>query len=142
MTPFSLSISRLGASLALGALLFTGTPTLAQSAANNSNLVAIGGMPLLRIHTAWVGLTPEVRAIRVQQRLNDALAKAPLYPRDIQAGQLQGDWVVLVKGKRLFTADPITARDSHTTPQALAIQWTAKMRRILPELTRPTGRAK
>lgn len=141
MTPFCLSVSRLAASLALGALLFTGTPSLAQSAAG-SNLVAIGGMPLLRIRTAWVGLTPEVRAIRVQQRLNDALAKAPLYPRDIQARQLQGDWVVLVKGKRLFTADPITARDSHTTPQALAMQWTAKMRRILPELTRPTGRVK
>lgn len=142
MTRFRCSAACLSASLALGALLSAGPPVQAQSAANSSNLVFIGGTPLLRIRTAWVGMTPEARVIKIQQRLNDALAKAPLYPRDIQAAHLQGDWVVLVKGKRLFTADPVTAKDDHTTPQALATQWAAKMRRILPELTKPTGSTK
>lgn len=111
-------------------------------ATDTSTLVFVGGTPILRIRTGWVGKSAQQRAQEVQLRLNHALSVGPVKPRDITVGQLQGDWVVLFKGHRFLTADAQTARLENSAPQALAEKWAARMRKILPELTRPHGTAK
>jgi hypothetical protein len=114
----------------------------AASVDNTSNLVFIGGISILRIHTAWVGRSPELRAQQVQERVNSVLSVGPVYPRDFTVGEVQGDWAVLFRGRRLFTADAATAKLENTPAQVLATEWAKYARQILPDLTRPTGVAK
>ena len=109
---------------------------------DTSNLVFVGGISLLRIHTTWAGRSPEVRADQVQERVNHALSVGPVSPGDITVGTLQGDWVVLFRGHRLFTADAATAKLESTPAKALANEWAASARQILCDLTKPTGVAK
>jgi hypothetical protein len=109
------------------------------NATDTSNLVFIGGIPILRIRTATGGKTPQQRAQEVQLRLNHTLSVGPVMPQDITVGQVQGDWAVLFKGKRFLTADADTARQDKTPPEALANEWAVRIRQILPDLTRPTG---
>lgn len=78
----------------------------------------------------------------MQLRLNHALSVGPVRPRDITVGQAQGDWVVMFKGHRFLTADAQSARLENSDPQALAQRWAARMRKALPELTRPHGTAR
>ena len=131
------------------ALAFTGLLALAGGAlaANGgatdaSNLVSVGGTPILRIRSAWVGKSASQRAQEVQLRLNHALSVGPVKPSDISVGQVQGDWVVLFQGRRFLTADAQSAHLEKSNPQALAERWAARMRKVLPELTRPHGTAK
>lgn len=119
-----------------------GTFAADQAATNTSNLVFVGGTPILRIRSSWVGKSPQQRAQEVQLRLNHALSVGPVKPSDITVGQLQNDWVVLFKGRRFLTADAQSAHLEHSDPQALAQRWAARMRKVLPELTRPHGVSK
>jgi hypothetical protein len=126
-------------------LLFTLSwlPSAAVAASGNatdtSTLVFIGGIPILRIRTPLAGKGPQQRAQEVQLRLNHTLSVGPVMPTDFTVGQVQGDWVVLFKGQRFLTADAEAARLNHTTPEALANEWAARMRQIVPDLTRPHG---
>jgi len=103
-----------------------------------ANLAFVGGTSFLRLHTSWGGLSPQERATQVQDRVNAAFIKGPIYPSDITVGQMTGDWVVLLRGKRFFTANPGEASYQHTAPQALAEQWATLMRHVLPDLSRQT----
>lgn len=111
-------------------------------ATDTSSLVFVGGTPILRIRSAWVGKSASQRAQEVQLRLNHALSVGPVKPTDIAVGQVQSDWVVLFQGRRFLTADAQSARLEKSNPQALAERWAARMRKVLPELTRPHGTAK
>lgn len=111
-------------------------------ATDTSTLVFVGGTPILRIRTGWVGKSAQQRTQEVQLRLNHALSVGPVKPKDITVGKLQGDWVVLFKGHRFLTADAQSARLENSDPRDLAEKWAARMRKVLPELTRPHGTAK
>ena len=134
----------IASSLALvGLLTLAGAGLAAKGGATDtSNLVFVGGTPILRIRTGWVGKSAQQRAQEVQLRLNHALSVGPVKPSDITVGQIQSDWVVLFQGKRFLTADAQSAHLEHSAPQALAERWAARMRQVLPELTRPHGSAK
>ncbi|HEX5323719.1 MAG TPA: hypothetical protein VFW40_08030 [Capsulimonadaceae bacterium] len=106
---------------------------------NTWNLAFVGGTPILRVRSAWAGFDPHVRAMMVQQRVNNALSVGPVHPGEITVGQLQGDWCVLFRGRRFLTADLTTARQEHSNPKALAMRWAHRMRQVIPNLTRPTG---
>ncbi len=112
-------------------------PATAQTTVNRAG---VGGIEFLHLRTASAGLSPEQRALKVQERVNHALSIGPIHPLDITTGPLNGDWCVLLRGQRFFTVDAETARINHTPAQTLAGQWAARMRSILPALTRPTGR--
>jgi hypothetical protein len=105
----------------------------------SSAQVYVGGTFFITLRTTWAGLTPEQRADVVQERINEALSMGPIHPDDISVGQMQGDWVVLLKGRRFFTADIATAKAESTSPQQLAEQWAQHLRHQLPALTYPTN---
>ncbi len=116
-----------------------GAAAAAGQATDTSTLVFVGGTPILRVRTSLAGKSPQQRAQEVQLRLNHTLSVGPVKPGDITVGQVQGDWAVLFKGKRFLTADAQTARLEHSAPEALANRWAARMRQVLPDLTRPHG---
>jgi hypothetical protein len=101
--------------------------------------VFVGGTFFLTLRAPSGGLTPEQRAAVVQERINHALSMGPVYPEDITVGMLDGDYVVLLKGKRLYTADALTAKAESTTERALAQKWAAYLQQTLPQLTAPTN---
>ena len=130
-------------STALVSLTLACLPALAAPAAPPADTrteAIIGGTLIHNVRTTWAGRSPEQRAAQVQQRLNTALGQGPIHPKDITVGQRQGDWCVLFRGKRFLTADPLTARQDHTSPEALANTWAAHLRTVLPDLTRNKGK--
>ena len=104
--------------------------------ADTAKQVVVGGTFIHTLRTPWGGLSPEKRADQVQQRLNAALAQGPIVPSDITVGQVQDDWCVLFRGKRLLTADLMTGKQEHSSPQILAAHWATHLRQVLPDLTR------
>jgi hypothetical protein len=110
-------------------------------AVTGTRQVVVGGTLFLTVRAAWGGLTPEQRAAAVQDRINAALSEGPLHPSDISVAKVDGDWIVLLKGKRLYTADYDTAKLDNTAPQDLANSWADFLKKTLPELTAPTNNA-
>jgi hypothetical protein len=116
------------------------SPSLAQTtAAPSTRQVLVGGTLFLTVRTSWGGLTPEQRAAHVQERINHALSIGPVHASDISVAKVDGDWIVLLQGKRLFTADYDAAKLDQTSPALLAQQWAAFLRATLPGMTAPTG---
>ena len=105
-------------------------------AADTTTEAIIGGTLIHVVRTTWAGRSPQQRADQVQQRLNTALAFAPIHPKDLTVGQVQGDWCVLFRGRRFLTADSLTAQQDHSNPQALAGEWAGHLRHVLPDLTK------
>jgi hypothetical protein len=116
-------------------------PVLAQAPADipSSRQVLVGGILFLTIRSSWGGLTPEQRATEVQLRINEALSIGPVQPTDITVAKVDGDWIVSLRGKRLYTADYDTAKLDQTPPQQLANQWAVFLQKTLPTLTYPTN---
>jgi hypothetical protein len=102
-----------------------------------STLAFVGGTPFLRVRTTWAGISPENRADAVQLRVNGALSVGPVSESDITVGKVQGDWCVLFKGQRFYTADAATARLEGISPRILAKEWCWDARKKLVDLTRP-----
>jgi len=101
--------------------------------------VLVGGILFLTVRGAWGGLSAEQRASEVQDRINKALASGPIYPSDITVAKVDGDWIVLLQGQRLFTADYDTSRIDETPPHDLAVKWANFLKATLPGLTAPTN---
>ena len=99
--------------------------------------VVVGGTLIHVIRTSWAGHSPQQRADEVQQRLIVAMAQGPVYAKDITVAKMQDDWCVLIRGKRLITADGMAAKRQHSSPQTLANEWAVRLRQVLPDLTRP-----
>jgi hypothetical protein len=119
------------------------SPVAAQGTVTNNvtgtRQVVVGGTLFLTLRAAWGGLSPEQRASEIQDRINEALSMGPIHPSDITVGKLDGDYVVLLKGRRLFTADYDTAKMENVAPQVLANEWAKSLQTTLPSLTAPTG---
>jgi hypothetical protein len=111
-------------------------PAATAVSADTAKQVVIGGTFIHTLRTPWGGLSPQKRADQIQQRLIAAMAQGPIFPKDITVGQVQDDWCVLLRGQRLLTADPMTAKQENASPQALAGQWATHLRSVLPDLTR------
>jgi hypothetical protein len=133
--------STLIAAVAVAGLYASSVPQVyAQSAEPlSARQVFVGGTLFLTVRSSWGGRTPEQRADEVQQRINAALSIGPIRPSDITVGLLDGDWVVYLRHRRLYTADAITAKQDDIAPQLLAEQWAAKLRHQLATLTAPTN---
>jgi hypothetical protein len=101
----------------------------------NANAVFLGGTAIFRVRVSGGGLSPEQRASRIQNRLNDILGSGPVSPNDITVSPIGGEAAVYVKGKLMFTADTATARYNQSTPMALANTWADHLRKVLPGLT-------
>jgi len=82
----------------------------------------VDGQVALRIRQAAGGYTPEERAEKAAQRLDDAIAQGATY-QDITTGQRNAQWVVLAKDEMIVTADSAHARMNATTPERLAQAW-------------------
>jgi hypothetical protein len=102
---------------------------------DTSNLVFVGGTPILRVLFGAGGYTPEERAEHIQNRVNMALSHGPVKASDITVQAAGSDAVVLVSGNLLFTADVATAHANHSSPMTLASEWADHMRQVLPDLT-------
>ena len=124
--------------LSLAGLLACAAPAV--RAADTTTEAIIGGTLIHNVRTAWAGRSPQQRADQVQQRLNVALAQAPIHPKTSRSAQVQGDWCVLFRGRRFLTADPLTAKQDHSNPQALAAKWARHLRHVLPDLTKAKGK--
>ena len=119
-------------------------PTLSfaqSSTVLSSRQVLVGGTLFLTVRTAWGGLTPEQRAAQVQERINHALSIGPVHASDITVAKVDGDWIVLLQGKRLYTADYDTAKLDQTPPAELAEKWASFLKATLPGMTAPTNGA-
>lgn len=114
-----------------------GTVHAAAAPANGSAKVVVGGNLIHVIRTPWGGHSPQERADTVEQRLIGAIARGPIFPKDITVGQVQDDWCVLLRGQRFLTADALTAKQQRIEPAALARHWAAHLRQVLPDLTQP-----
>lgn len=125
------------ASLSLIGLLSVGATA---APADAPAQVVIGGTLINVIRTPWAGRSPQQRADQVQQRLIPALAQGPITAKDITVGLVQSDWCVLLRGKRLLTADAAAAQQQHSSPQSLAEHWATHVREVLPELTQAKGK--
>ena len=135
-------ILSLAALLAVTGLVTAPSSSFAQGFGSvpSARQVIVGGVLFLTVRDAWGGLTPEQRATQVQERINEALSQGPIHVHDITVAKVDGDWIVELKGKRLYTADYDTAKLDDTAPQALANQWAAFLQSTLPGLTAPTNR--
>jgi hypothetical protein len=114
----------------------TGSP-LYFGGPSTSNAVFVGGTPIMRVRVGADGYTPDQRAGKIQERLNNLLGQGPIRVADITTQQDGADAVVLVKGQLLFTADSATAQFNSTTPMILADTWADHLRKVLPDLTQP-----
>lgn len=123
-------------------LLMLSAPLHAAPPVTTTTQAGLGGIMFYRARTDFAGRTAAQRAAQVQERLNMALSQGPIHPGDITVGQVEGDWAVLLKGRRFLTADPETARVNQSTPPELAAQWALKLRKTLPFLTRSTPPAR
>jgi preprotein translocase subunit SecG len=116
------------------------TASFAQaSSIPSTRQVIVGGTLFLTVRTSWGGLTPEQRAAQVQERINHALSIGPIHASDIGVAKVDGDWIVLLQGKRLFTADYAAAKMDQVRPELLAQQWASFLKTTLPGLTKPTS---
>ena len=122
--------------LALGAALTLLAGAAAAQTPSNSNAVFVGGTPIMRVRLSSGNYSPEQRATAIQERLNEILAHGPIRAADVTVAPLGAEAVVRVQGRLLFTADAATAKYNGATPLALAKQWAANMRTVLPGLTR------
>ena len=131
----------IAASVIVAMIAAAPTVALAQDASTipSTRQVLVGGTLFLTVRAAWGGLTAEQRAAQVQERINHALSIGPIHASDITIAKVDGDWIVLLQGKRLYTADYDTAKVDGTAPQALAEQWAAFLKATLPGLTAPTA---
>jgi hypothetical protein len=102
---------------------------------SNSNVVFVGGTPILRVYSAVAGYSPHQRASAVQERLNRILALGPIHPSDITVTAQGMDATVRVKKHLLFTETSADGRYAKTTALVLANQFAGRMRATLPNLT-------
>jgi hypothetical protein len=116
-------------------------PMAGNGTTDTSNLVLVGGTPILRVYEGAGGFTAEERATEIQERVNNLLGQGPITAKDVTVAMQGDDAVVLVKGQLLFTASWQDAdmAMANSTPMDLANIWAARMRTILPSLTSPTG---
>jgi hypothetical protein len=131
----------MAASVCAATIAVVASPASAQGTgtAPSARQVIVGGILFLTVRDSWGGLTPEQRALEVQERINHALSIGPIHPSDISVAKVDGDWIVQLRGKRLFTADYDTAKLDQVAPQALAEKWSDFLKETLPGLTAPTN---
>jgi hypothetical protein len=122
------AIATIAALAMLGTAAFSDVPSTA-------NAVFVGGTPIMRVRVAAGGYTPEQRASYIQNRLNYLLGIGPIFASDITIAPQGDDYLVLVKGHLLFTADSATAQFNDATTRDLAATWADNMRMVLPGLT-------
>jgi hypothetical protein len=94
--------------------------------------VIIGQEVVLRIRFPAGGMTIQERSDIITARINDLLGSKPFNPEDVTVGQQNKEWVVLIGGNLIITADKPTAEYNKTTPQQLADMWAANLRRVIP----------
>jgi hypothetical protein len=124
--------------LTVALIVFAGTAAVAQTPGTaDAHRVFVGGTTILRVQTGAGGMSATQRARHIQDRVNHFLGMGPIRPSQITVEPLGNEATVDVKGHLLFTADWATARFNNTTPMALADEWAARMRRVLPDLTKP-----
>jgi len=95
--------------------------------------VIVGDEVVLRIRFPAGGMTVRERADQVTVRINELLGSKPFQPEDVTVGQQNKEWVVLVGGNLIITADKTTADYNQATPQQLAEMWASNLRRVIPK---------
>jgi hypothetical protein len=94
--------------------------------------VIIGQEVVLRIRFPAGGMTIQERSDIITGRINELLGSKPFNPEDVTTGIQNKEWVVLIGGNLIITADKPTAEYNKTTPQQLADMWAANLRRVIP----------
>lgn len=94
--------------------------------------VVVGQDVVLRIRYAAGGMSVRERADEIRLRVNSYLGDEPFHEYDVVTAVRGGEWVVLIKGKLLVTADKRTAKFNTMTPEQLAKAWAANLRRAIP----------
>jgi hypothetical protein len=121
---------------ALSALLYVASAGAAIKVPTNT--VTYSGQILMRIRTGAGGYTAEQRAEAVQDRLQAILSTENLSPDDIVVKQSRPyqDANIYVRDRLLITVDRKLAQaNGNNDPGALAAQWAARMRAILPTVS-------
>ena len=95
--------------------------------------VIVGQEVVLRIRFPAGGMTIQERADIVTARINELLGSKPFDPDDVMTAVQNKEWVVLIGGKLIITADKPTAEYNEATPQQLAEMWAANLRRVIPK---------
>lgn len=121
--------------LALGGLALTCFLPALTARAQGDGDVAVGGEHILTVRFASAHLSVKQRADAVTDRLVTILSDPNLKPADVYAVPLgKTEAKIMVKNHLLVTVDAPTARFNQTTALALAQQWTAHLRRVLPRV--------
>ena len=100
--------------------------------------IAYSGSVLMRLRTNAGGYAPEQRADEIIERLRPILELPGLRAEDIrvQRDALSGEAMIMVRDLPLVTVDYELARANNTaTPFALAQEWVARLRSILPQVS-------
>ena len=124
-----LAISTIAVLLALLAL-----PALSaiQAIANPTGEMIIGYQVVLRIRDAAGGMTVQQRVDQITTRLNKRLGSRDFDPTLITVRKYGGEYAVMHGDSLIVTADSKTAAYNKTSPENLAKQWAANLRRVIP----------
>lgn len=95
--------------------------------------VIVGDEVVLRIRFPAGGMTVKERADQVTVRINELLGSRPFKSEDVTVCVQNKEWVVLVGGNLIITADKTTADYNQATPRQLAGMWASNLRRVIPK---------
>ncbi len=101
--------------------------------AQDGGEVIIGQQLVLRIRYPAGSYSIKERADLVTERINEVLGSAAFNPSDVKVAMQNKEYVVLIDGKLLITADKKTADFNGSTTEQLANIWADNLRRVIPE---------
>ncbi len=124
------------------------TPVNAPADAPTAADLNLGGYPVLRLHGAAGGLTPEQRINVILSRVTPLLGDPVILPSDVVVylpppkSRTNRYPVIYALGRRLITVDPATvkAAGGGRTPLQVATLWAARLQQVLPRVNwRPSN---
>ena len=95
--------------------------------------VIIGQQLVLRIRFPAGGYSVKERTDLVTERINEVLGSRAFKPSDVTVAVQNKEYVILIGGNLIITADKQTADFNSSTPEQLANMWADNLRRVIPK---------
>lgn len=119
---------------ALMLLLFGATPGQAQEA-NQPGVLVVGDRVVVTIRASVGSVTPAERAAIVNSRIEHVLSDPNLNPADLEARALpSGEFLLAVGSLPLLHVTQADAALEEQTPEAVASDWSRRLRQALIEV--------
>jgi hypothetical protein len=98
---------------------------------------AMSGMEMVKLTATVDGLTPITRSLYFDARTVEILSRTqapPIRASDIKVVRTNGQYLIVARRYLLLEVRPEDARAEKTSVSALANQWAAAIRKVLPQV--------